>query len=155
MTLHRQAAKIASKGRKGDSVLVHMTPGEVAGLQSLALSAYGKPLTVNPKTGLVEASLLKKFLPTLVGGFAGAMGLGEGWGTVLGGIAGGAANGWNLKNVGLGALGGWGGQQLGARLNTVGAPGAGAGRGGVGGKAVGAGELEAGGVRIAGRLLLC
>ena len=104
MTLHRQAAKIASKGRKGDSVLVHMTPKEVAGLQSLALSVHGKPLTVNPKTGLVEANSLKKYIGPLVGAIAGGMGWSTTTASVLGGIANGLANGMTLRNVGLGAL---------------------------------------------------
>lgn len=121
MSLHRQAANLASKGRKGDSVLVHMTPKEVAGLNGLALSLYGKPLTVNPKTGLVEANLLKQYLGTIVGGFAGAMGFSAPVASILGGLASGAANGWNLKNVGLGSLQGWSGRELGAKLNTMGA----------------------------------
>ena len=104
MTLHRQATKIASKGRKGDSVLVHMTPKEVAGLQSLALSVNGKPLTVNPKTGLVEANSLKKYIGPLVGAIAGGMGWSTTTASVLGGIANGLANGMTLRNVGLGAL---------------------------------------------------
>jgi hypothetical protein len=65
------AKQLAAKGRNGDTMLVHMTPDEVAGLNYLALAANGKPLTINPETGLVEASLLKKvfksILPTIIG----------------------------------------------------------------------------------------
>ena len=60
------ASLLASRGRNGDSMLVHMAPEEVKGLQSLAL-AHGGSLTVNPDTGLYEASFLKKLLPTLLG----------------------------------------------------------------------------------------
>ena len=45
MSLHTAAKYLASKGRDGDSMLVHMTPGEVKGLQSLAL-AHGGSLNV-------------------------------------------------------------------------------------------------------------
>jgi len=57
---------MASKGRNGDSMLVHMTPGEVAGLHALALK-HGGELTINPDTGLPEANFLKSLLPMLAG----------------------------------------------------------------------------------------
>jgi hypothetical protein len=60
------ASLLASKGRNGDSVLVHMTPGEVEGLQALAL-ATGGSLTTNPDTGLPEANWLKSILPAIAG----------------------------------------------------------------------------------------
>jgi hypothetical protein len=60
------ASLLASRGRNGDSMLVHMAPNEVKGLQSLAM-AHGGSLTVNPDTGLVEANFLKKLLPTVLG----------------------------------------------------------------------------------------
>ena len=60
------ASLLASRGRNGDSVLVHMAPEEVQGLQQLAL-AHGGSLTINPETGLYEASFLKKLLPTIAG----------------------------------------------------------------------------------------
>lgn len=66
---------LASRGRNGDSVLVHMAPEEVQGLQSLAL-AHGGSLTINPETGLYEASFLKKILPMVAGAFLGPAGLG-------------------------------------------------------------------------------
>lgn len=66
MSLHNAAKHLESKGRNGDSMLVHMTPGEVRGLQALAL-AHGGSLSVNPDTGLVEASFLKRMLPTIAG----------------------------------------------------------------------------------------
>lgn len=60
------AEHLQTYGRNGDTVLVHMTKGEVQGLQALAVAAGGT-LTINPHTGLVEASFLKKMLPTLAG----------------------------------------------------------------------------------------
>ena len=47
-------------------MLVHMTPGEVAGLQALAMK-HGGSLTINPETGLAEAGFLKKLLPAVIG----------------------------------------------------------------------------------------
>jgi hypothetical protein len=61
MSLQLLAKQMEAKGRKGDSMLVHMTPGEVEGLQKLA-EAAGGTLTVNPETGLVEANFLKDLI---------------------------------------------------------------------------------------------
>jgi len=66
MSLQIAAQHLASKGRNGDTELVHMTKGEIKGLQGLAL-AHGGSLSVNPDTGLVEASFLKNLLPTIAG----------------------------------------------------------------------------------------
>jgi hypothetical protein len=60
------ASLLASRGRGGDSMLVHMGPEEVRGLQSIAL-AHGGSLTINPVTGMVEANFLKKLLPAIAG----------------------------------------------------------------------------------------
>jgi hypothetical protein len=61
MSLQLIAKQMEAKGRNGDSVLVHMTPGEVEGLQKLAEAAGGS-LSVNPETGLVEANFLKDLI---------------------------------------------------------------------------------------------
>jgi hypothetical protein len=60
------AQNMAGQGRDGDSMLVHMSPGEVKGLQALAM-AHGGSLSINPDTGLVEASFLKRILPMVAG----------------------------------------------------------------------------------------
>jgi hypothetical protein len=60
------AQQLQSQGRGEDTMLVHMTPGEVNSLQGLAM-AHGGSLTINPETGLPEAGFLKKLLPTLLG----------------------------------------------------------------------------------------
>jgi hypothetical protein len=60
------AKNVQRQGRNGDSMLVHMTPEEVGGLQALARSQGGS-LTINPETGLPEANFLKNMLPTILG----------------------------------------------------------------------------------------
>jgi len=57
---------IASLGRGKDTMLVHMTPGEVHGLQQLAMR-HGGSLTINPQTGLPEAGILSSLLPMALG----------------------------------------------------------------------------------------
>jgi hypothetical protein len=65
-----QAENVRQMGRGEDSVLMHVTPHELSGLQALAM-AHGGSLTINPQTGLPEAGFLggvfKKLLPTLIG----------------------------------------------------------------------------------------
>lgn len=60
------ANQVQSKGRGQDTMLVHMTPGEVKGLQALAMSQGGS-LTINPHTGLPEAGFLSRMLPMIAG----------------------------------------------------------------------------------------
>jgi hypothetical protein len=74
MSLAVLADHMASKGRGPDSMLIHMSPREVAGLQSLAM-AHGGSLTVNPETGLPEAGFLDKLLPTIIGAGLSFMGV--------------------------------------------------------------------------------
>ena len=62
MSLHKLSNNIQSQGRGNDSMLVHMSPREVGGLQQLAKSQGGS-LSVNPNTGLVEAGFLEQALP--------------------------------------------------------------------------------------------
>ena len=66
MSLHQAAQHLASRGRGEDSLLIHMTPKEVSGLQALA-QAHGKSLTFNPDTGLPEAGILSSILPMVIG----------------------------------------------------------------------------------------
>ena len=84
--LQNQANMLASKGRFGDSMLVHMNPTEVDVLRRMT---PGGQLTINPDTGQPEA-----FLPLLLG-LAGSLAGGAG---LLGGSA-------LLGSVGAGALG--------------------------------------------------
>jgi hypothetical protein len=64
--MHSLAQHLQSQGRGNDSMLVHMTPREVGGLQALA-QAHGGTLTRNPTTGLPEAGFLDDMLPMIVG----------------------------------------------------------------------------------------
>jgi len=66
MSLAVLADHMASKGRGPDSMLIHMSPREVQGLQALAEN-HGGSLTINPETGLPEAGILDKLLPTIIG----------------------------------------------------------------------------------------
>ena len=105
--------RLKSQGRGGDTMLVHMSPEEVQGLQALALR-NGTTLTINPETGLPEAFKLKKLfkavapaLPFLIPGVGSAIaGLGAKAGLgalaskaiaagVIGGFTGGG--GFNFK----------------------------------------------------------
>lgn len=60
------AQQLAAMGRNGDTMLVHMSPREVAGLQALARN-HGTSLTINPQTGQPEAFSLGSLLPAVAG----------------------------------------------------------------------------------------
>ena len=106
-------------------MLVHMSPGEVAGLQSLA-ETHGTSLTINPKTGLPEAFKLKSILPMIAGAVATFFtgGAAAPWMAALAGAGTGALTGDKnqslLMRMGLGALGGWGGGGIGSALANAG-----------------------------------
>jgi len=123
--MQQMAQGLASLGRGQDSMLVHMTPGEVHGLQSLA-QQHGGSLTINPQTGLPEAGFLSSILPMaaaaaaiyFTGGAAapaveGAMAT-EGFmgltaaqtGALAGGLTGGLQASMAGKNPIMGAIGG-------------------------------------------------
>jgi hypothetical protein len=61
------AQEVQQYGRGNDTMLMHVTPGEVQGLQALA-QRHGGSLTTNPHTGLPEAGFLEDILPMLAGG---------------------------------------------------------------------------------------
>lgn len=121
--LRSTAQGLAALGRNGDSMLVHMQPREVEGLQALA-AANGTSLTVNPQTGLPEAfsigNFLSSLLPTAVGAITAPF-LGP-YGAVAAGMATGAA--MNKENRLLGAvsggLGAYGGSTIGSSLTSTG-----------------------------------
>jgi putative chitinase len=116
-----QAQNLAALGRGGDSMMVHMQPREVAGLQQLA-QANGTSLTTNPYTGQPEAFNLGGFLGAVAPIAAGAMfpgfgaSLGLGSGIAAGALAGAgiaALSGGDILSGGLmGGLGGYGGGGL-------------------------------------------
>jgi hypothetical protein len=99
--------KVQSQGRLNDSMLVHMNPQEVAGLQSLARQ-NGTSLTINPQTGLPEAFNLSSLLPMAAGAALTPV-LGPMAPLVVGGL--GALATGSLEQglmMGLGAMGGAG-----------------------------------------------
>lgn len=135
MSLHTLANHLQSAGRGQDSVLVHMTPHEVSGLQSLAM-AHGGSLTINPETGLPEAGFLSGILPMVAGAALAATGVGAPMAAMMVGGAGAVATGSLTKGLmmGLGAYGGAGlgaGLLGGAEAASLGAAGAGAGAAGI------------------------
>ena len=103
------ADELASRGRYGDSMLLHVRPDELQGLASLGT------LTINPDTGLPEAFSFKSLLPA-VGAIAGSVLLGPvfggivgpafgvGIGAGLGSFAGGLAAGQGVGQAALGGL---------------------------------------------------
>jgi hypothetical protein len=120
MSLALAAKHLESQGRNKDTKLVHMTPDELKALNKLSLDHNGKPLSVNPKTGLPEAGFLSSILPTVAGvagsyfGFnpwlvAGAVGLGA---TVL--------SGGDIGQGIMAGLGAWSGGKLGADIKSAG-----------------------------------
>lgn len=116
------ASLVQSRGRGGDSVLVHMTPGEVKGLQALAL-AHGGQLSINPETGLYEANFLKKLLPTIIGAvltpLTGGLINPMTAGLLVGGVE--AVRTGDIGRGLMAGLGAYGGAGLGSALSGVGA----------------------------------
>jgi len=112
------AAGIASLGRGNDKMLVHMTPGEVRGLQSLAM-AHGGSLTINPHTGLPEDGILSSLIPMMAGAVLTPIMGPMGAALVVGGL-GTVATGSIGKGLMMG-LGAYGGAGLGESLSAAGA----------------------------------
>ena len=121
MTAHSTAKGIASLGRHGDDLIVHMNQEEVQGLQALARQ-HGTSLTINPHTGMPEAfklgGVFKALLP-MAAGFAlgpGGLGLGEsmfGAGSFMGSALGsgllvGGLTALGTGNIGTGIMAGLG-----------------------------------------------
>ena len=121
MSLHQLANEMRNAGRGNDKMLMHMTPGEVHGLQKLAM-AHGGSLTINPETGLPEAGILSSLLPMLAGFALGPAGF-QLMTAAQAGLAVGAvstlATGSLQKGI-MAGLGAYGGAGLGAGLNAVG-----------------------------------
>jgi hypothetical protein len=114
--LHPIAQAVQSQGRGKDTQLVHMTPGEVQGLQALA-KAHGGSLSINPETGLVEAGFLESILPTIAG--AGLMmipGMQPMGAALITGLGATALNGGDLGKGLMAGLGAWGGAGMASSL---------------------------------------
>ena len=139
MATHQLAQGLASLGRYGDSMLMHVSPAEVEGLSALG-KMTGHKLHTNPHTGMPEAfdfgSFLASLLPTaagfMMGGPAGAaLGL-KGTAATLAPIAAGMATGAAvagakgedmLTGTLMGGLGGFGGGNLAGSFGKMGAQG--------------------------------
>jgi hypothetical protein len=141
MATHQLAQGLASLGRHGDSMLMHVSPAEVEGLSALG-KMTGHKLHTNPHTGMPEAfdfgDFFTSLLPTIAGialapGTAGgslvASGLGQtaaAAAPIVGGMATGAlvagAKGDDPLMGGLmGGLGGYGGGNLAKTFTSMGA----------------------------------
>jgi hypothetical protein len=125
--MHSVAQHLQSQGRGNDSVLVHMTPREVGGLQALA-QAHGGTLTRNPTTGLPEAGFLDSILPIIAGiglnFILPGSGLLLGSGALEAGLLTGGATAAITGDIGKGlmaGLGAYGGFGLGDALSGMGA----------------------------------
>ena len=119
------AQQLQQFGRGPDSMMMHVTPNEVAGLQGLAQAAGGT-LTTNPTTGLPEMGFLDNILPTVLG-FALAPFTG---GLSAAALVGGGeflASGGNLQKGLMAGLGAFGGAGLAGGLGMVGGAASGAG----------------------------
>jgi len=111
--MNQTAQGLAALGRGPDTMLVHMAPEEVAGLQALALK-HGGTLTINPETGLAEAGFLKSILPMIAGFALGPAGFGLSSamaGLTVGGIS--ALTSGSLEKGLMAGLGAYGGAGLG------------------------------------------
>jgi hypothetical protein len=121
MNYPQQSAQgLASLGRYGDTMLVHMNPKEVAGLQQLAMSKGGS-LTINPDTGMPEAfdlGAVFDFAAPILGGYFGL----SPWLTA--GIMGGKSliEGDSPIEAAMSAFGGYSGGKMGATLKDFTAP---------------------------------
>jgi hypothetical protein len=118
MSLHQIAQHLQDAGRNGDTMLVHMTPGEVSGLQALA-KAHGGSLTINPETGLPESFFLAAILPTILGAGMQAAGMSALNAALLTGAIGTAVTG-DLGQGIMAGLGAYGGAGLAGGLSKVG-----------------------------------
>lgn len=113
------AEEVQSEGRKGDSMLIHMAPEEVRGLQAIAMQ-HGGSLTINPRTGLVEANFLRSILPMVAGAALAATGVGAPLAALM--VGGGTALFTGSLQQGLMAgLGAFGGAGIGSALSAAGA----------------------------------
>lgn len=118
----RVAQGMQGYGRGNDTMLMHVTPGEVQGLQALA-QQHGGSLTTNPHTGLPEAGFLEDILPTLLGGALTFLSGGALSPLMAAGLVGGGttlATGSLEKGL-MAGLGAFGGGSLGSAVSGLGA----------------------------------
>lgn len=122
MSIRQLSSEVAKRGRNGDTMLIHVNPREVAGLQYLG-ERYGAKMTTNPDTGLPEAFNFMRFMPMIAGAALSPFITPVGAAAVVG-----AVEGVRTKSLtgGLkGALAGYGGASLASGLAGFGAEAAG------------------------------
>lgn len=122
MSLQHAAKHLAAHGRGPDTMLVHMTPGEVKSLNDIAM-AHGGHLTTNPHTGLPEAGFLSSLLPMVAGIGLTAIS-GGAINPLTAGLLVGGATGVATGSLGKGlmaGLGAYGGAGIGSALAQSGA----------------------------------
>lgn len=118
MSLQHTANNLAAHGRGPDTILVHMTPGELKSLNDLAM-AHGGHITINPHTGLPEAGFLSSILPMVAGFALGPAGFGLSQmeaGLLSGGLSMALNPGQGLMGGITAGLGAYGGAGLGDAL---------------------------------------
>ena len=118
MSLQHAAKHLQKHGRNGDTVLVHMSKGEVKSLNDLAMAGGGH-LTINPHTGLPEAGFLQRMLPMVIGAGLAATGVGAPMAALMVGGGYAAATG-DIKKGLMAGLGAYGGAGIGSALATSG-----------------------------------
>jgi len=114
MSLQHAAKHLEKHGRNGDTVLVHMSKGEVKSLNDLAMAGGGH-LTINPHTGLPEAGFLQRMLPMVIGAGLAATGVGAPMAALMVGGGYTAATGSLSKGL-MAGLGAYGGAGMGSAL---------------------------------------
>jgi len=122
MSIRQLSSEVAKRGRYGDTMLIHVNPREVAGLQYLG-EKYGAKMTINPDTGLPEAFNFMRFMPMIAGAALSPFITPMGAAAVVG-----AVEGVRTKSLmgGLkGALGAYGGAGITSSLASFGAEGLG------------------------------
>ena len=128
--VNQTAQGLASLGRNGDTMLVHMSPEEVGGLKQVG-DSLGIRMSTNPHTGMPEAfsfgDFFTSFLPTIVGAAVGGPaggGLMSSMSPILAGAGTGAllaaAKGDDpLMGTIMGGMGGYGGAGLGSTFSKA------------------------------------
>ena len=122
MSIRQLSSEVAKRGRNGDTMLIHVNPREVAGLQYLG-ERYGAKMTINPDTGLPEAFNFMRFMPMIAGAALSPFITPMGAAAVVGAVEGARTN--SLMGGLKGALGAYGGAGIGTSLASFGAEGLG------------------------------
>ena len=116
MPPHAGIGALASQGRYGDSMLMHVNPQEVQGIANM----LGTQPTINPQTGLPEAFSWKSLIPILAQiAVPFIPGVGAGLGALLAALGSGVATGVESKSLGKGLLSGISSLAIGGALNKL------------------------------------